>query len=520
MKDKHIVITFIISSFIIATIFFATLFIYDPLKIFHKPWFYKNYLKNDKRVTAAGMLNNMNYNSIILGTSMLENTSSKNASNILGSQFINISIPGSDYYERSIVLKYALEKKPIKLVLFSLDDNGLVYQRRGHIDYSVDKFNFLYNKNIFDDFSIYINPYYLKCLFSIGDKSKCMGEKNVNMDRPFAWYNNEENKCRFGGLKNWVQHKDILQMSETLKTIKQTVKKLKNEKIQVVKKINKKAIDNYLQSTLLTYIKRYNKTKFILIIPPYPRFHAAIYAQVNKNDYSKYIYSIKSLLNKTKAYKNVEIYGWGNHKFVDNIANYKDTIHYNNTINSWMLSAIKKKEGLLNSANIDNYLNTFTKKALKYNLPDLQNKIDRLTYSNTITEINYNHSGHKIFDLKQATHYKKNNQLNLLNTELTITGNDPILYLKNLKTHSKFVKLTYNINSKVRTKFQIFYKDKLTDKYSEINSFKKIIKKGKNQISLSIPSKYINNTLRVDLVANIGKYKLNDFSLYEIIEKK
>ena len=91
--------------------------------------------------------------------------------------------------------------------------------------------------------------------------------------------------------------------------------------------------------------------------------------------------SIKYLVNKSHKYPNLKIYGWGNHSFVDNIKNYKDLHHYEYKINSWMLSAIKREEGLLTIDNVDTYLERFTEKALDYNLLELGNKIDN--YLNT-----------------------------------------------------------------------------------------------------------------------------------------
>ncbi len=37
---------------------------------------------------------------------------------------------------------------------------------------------------------------------------------------------------------------------------------------------------------------------------------------------------------------------------------------------------------------------------------------------------------------------------------------------------------------------------------------------GNNKINLLIPSEYINNNLRVDLVSIIGKYEVKEFKIY------
>jgi len=122
----------------------------------------------------------------------------------------------------------------------------------------------------------------------------------------------------------------------------------------------------------------------------------------------------------------------------------------------------------------------------------------------------------KIFDINNIKYkYYKNKDLSINNSELIATHHDPIIILNKLKTKSNFVNLHCNLHSSVKTKFQIFYKENQNDVYIENNSYQVPIKKGTNKISLSIPAKYINNNLRVDLVSKIGKYKINNFSIYE-----
>jgi hypothetical protein len=134
-----------------------------------------------------------------------------------------------------------------------------------------------------------------------------------------------------------------------------------------------------------------------------------------------------------------------------------------------------------------------------------------------INVIDYNNNGNKIFDINNIKYkYYKNNRLTIVAKELMTTHIDPIIILNKLNTKSKLIRLNYNLDSSVKTHFQLFYKENKSDIYNENNSYRVAIKKGNNKISLSIPSKYINNKLRVDLVGTIGKYKINDFSIYEV----
>mgnify|MGYP000113639536 FL=1 len=125
----------------------------DPLQLFHKPFIQdEGFIEKDMRKQAAGIINNYDFDSIIIGTSMLANTSSFEASSKLNSNFINISMNGSDYYERDFILSYALKNKNIKNVIYSLDYFYL-YQTKSN----VSDYYFLYDDIFINDFNIYFS---------------------------------------------------------------------------------------------------------------------------------------------------------------------------------------------------------------------------------------------------------------------------------------------------------------------------------------------------------------------------
>lgn len=122
-----------------------------------------------------------------------------------------------------------------------------------------------------------------------------------------------------------------------------------------------------------------------------------------------------------------------------------------------------------------------------------------------------------IFNL--SNQYYKNNQFNLKNINdsiaMDVINNDPIIILNNTMSNSKDVILLYQIESSINTTFQLFYKEETSSNYNENDSYRVSIAKGLNNINLLIPSKYINNGLRIDLVSTKGKYIIKDFKIYE-----
>jgi hypothetical protein len=357
-----------------STIFLGTIFYYDPLKIFHKPWNYKSYLQSNMREQVAGILRYWEYDSIILGTSILENTSAKETSTLLGSTFVNVSIAGSDYFERSLILDYALKNKKIKKVLYSLDNLGAT--RRGDPIYSYKKWNYLYDTNPFNDINVYLNSKYLPCIFSINTIEGCSGTKR-DLDRPKAWYRDKVAIATFGGFDKWIEHKDSVNMKHAFYLIGKSFQQIKEKKI-----LNQQRIiagiartEKYINSYILRHAQEYPNTEFILVVPPYSRLVNSLILHRDMDSFLVYLKSIKYLVKLSSQQQNIKIYAWGNEDFLDDISNYRDLTHFSEKINSWMLSAIRNNDGLLTLKNVDKYLKIVMKKTKDYNLSSIENKM-------------------------------------------------------------------------------------------------------------------------------------------------
>ena len=375
MKYKHIVFLFIGTSFSLAILFLGVIIYHDPLKLFHKPWNYKNHLHSSMREQTAGIIRHIEHDSIILGTSVLQNTSAREASKCLGGQFINISTAGSDYFERSFILEYALKKKKIKKVLYSLDDLGKV--RWGDPAYNYKNWNYLYDDNRLNDIKIYLNEKYLTCLFSFTSKEKCMGDKR-DFDRPGAWYLWEENIRTFGGFENWLKHRNSPNMKHLFKVISNALNLM--EKTKTIHNKTNSLFDltrskKYINKYILAYAQQYPETEFIFIVPPYSRLAFSLLVKTDITKFIVYLDSLKYMVSLAEMNSNIKVYAWGNDKIVDDLSNYRDLTHFSHTINSWILKSIENNEGLLSIDMIDKYLEEFTKKAIEHDLTEIKEKI-------------------------------------------------------------------------------------------------------------------------------------------------
>lgn len=326
------------------------IYLYDPLQIFHKSYFKEKRFFGEMRLGARGIIKHYDFDSYILGTSMLQNTSAKEASEKLGGKWVNISPAASSIKERSIILNYIFQNKKPKQIIYSLDvfTNEVTTK---------PNFQLLYDDILINDFEAYLNDRFIICVLTFSKKEKCIGKENL--ETLLQWINEEKQIQRLGGFKNWIKFNPDIFKKE-LKNFAQTKPvEFDTNKIDIGKQ------KLLLESSTLSFIKENPDTYFHLILPPYSRFHF----KVNSNAFIERKKIIHWLLSQTKDLKNVSIYGFDILEYPDNIENYAgDTIHYANDMNSLQLDAIQNKKHILTLANVESYFDILEQKIRSYDI--------------------------------------------------------------------------------------------------------------------------------------------------------
>lgn len=345
MKYKNLVLVFFyVFAFLFCFSAFIAWFV-DPLKMFHKPFLCKNSI-DDARLSLRYFIDNADFNSVILGTSMLENTSAKEANEKLTGKFINISMQGASFYERKIILNYLFKhKKNIKNILYTIDKGFLTEKEFfTQSNHNIENYSFLYDDNFLNDFKAYSNWKYMgknfKTFFTFGKRCKI-----VDFDMPYA----KLDKMKYlGGIENFAKHKENID-------IKIDIESDKKEYI-----FYKENLDN----NILYFAKKYPQTNFILIIPPY--FIASNAMHFRRKSLEAQKNAIKYILNQNL--NNIKIYSFDNMDFTNNIANYYDMNHYGMHINSKILDLIANDIGLLTNDNFELYWKEYEEKVKNFDL--------------------------------------------------------------------------------------------------------------------------------------------------------
>ena len=355
----------------------ALLYIYDPFWLFHKPIFRATTYHSDIRIQAKGIIDAQDFDSVILGTSLLENTSAKEAGQKLGGKWVNLSLAGSDFSERKILLDYALKHKNIKQVIFSIDNFVLINGDRENYPWRVD--SRLYAEGLFlEKFKRYLNKKFIKCAFRWSKKAECVGDKN-DLETIAQDNNYRANKKYFGGMANWIEW----QKEQAVRLYSEYVKNDFRPKSEETKRLNFDEQKIYLQESILRIIKENPQIEFYLIFPPHTRFYYALFpfsephhkGRKGKEIFAEVRQILPYLAQEVENLENAKIYGFDNLDYADNIANYIDHEHYYLDMNSMQLDAIANGTHILTPQNIDNYLATMESKIKSYDISPLIGQI-------------------------------------------------------------------------------------------------------------------------------------------------
>lgn len=335
---------------------------YDSLHLYHKSWFFsEDKLHGNMRLQAAGIINNYEFDSMIVGTSMLKGTSERYASKNLGGKFVNISADASNLYERNLFLKHALATKDIKHVIYSFDTGLDANLKKNNRTLPLNKFNYLYDDNPFNDFYAYWNNKFLTCLLTFSDKRECIGG-NRGLIRSEKWVNKlyKTNK-KISGIQQWIS-KD-----GRGKNIYPRIKKHLSKPLTEVEYTKKLILTHHIIDTqLVDTIKKYPQVEFHIVMPPYSRLFYSIWFKYNPKKYKLYQETVKYLTQASMKYSNMHIYLLDDLDYLDDLGNYRDMRHYNTDMNLKIVDYVVQKKYIKSMDELQILFQKINKKNMKY----------------------------------------------------------------------------------------------------------------------------------------------------------
>ena len=196
--------------------------------------------------------------------------------------------------------------------------------------------------------------------------------------------------------------------------------------------------------------------------------------------------------------------------------NWFEGSHFIPSIGDYMIKSIQDNEHFVTTKNIDKRIEKT--RLLVKNMPFLEDGGIYTLDKHTDAKLE---NKKIIFDIQdQKFIFIKNDDFNLKYkrsyVEAVVTHNDPLMLLNKTKSSTKQSLLSLSIASPQETLFQLYYKESESAQYSEASRYSILLTKGINHMNIIIPSKYINQGLRVDIGRKLGLYKIEQLRLYEI----
>lgn len=370
--DRHarkLVLVLLLAALGPLAVLFGALFVYDPLALYHGPWGRGATVHENMRLQAAGVIRQGDFDSVILGTSILENSSADEAGRILGGRFVNLSLSAGDFFERGLILGHLLERRPVRHVIYSLD---WIYlnQRKGYWYYPLPTYDHLYDANPFNDIRAYLNVHFLDCLRRWSRDPACIG-RSTGLDRPNAWMGQPDEAARFGGVEAWCRARDSHQIRDVHAKLAESANAIRAGVVAAPDAAQTDRTIAYIESNLIRWVKAFPDTQFHVVFPPYSRAKFAIWHQHRRNDAAAHVAVVRHLAQLSGRLPNLQVFGFEDQDFLDDLSRYKDLDHFEPAINTLIAQAIGEGRHRITPQNVERYLAEATRRALAYPLDEL-----------------------------------------------------------------------------------------------------------------------------------------------------
>lgn len=320
-KKKFFEIIFITLGFLL--LYACSIYLIDPLQQFRIAKHLKPVYTNEE-CQNPGLAKNVHYDTVLIGSSMLQNFRSSYVKKRLGWQTLKLSISGASSYEEIAILKTAIQTGQVKNVVFGIDilrmaDNEIregfplfLYSSHSILDrlkylLNIANINFIV-KNTLNSLKIHKGTDDLDAAYIASDKNNYSAE---DVKRVF------QNQLIFNGEKGITSLTDM--------------------------KIN-------FDKNILTTIKNNPDIHFYLFFPPYSVYLYKLYE--HKEILDVFLEMKKYIFEKTKNLPNVKLYDFQTEtKITAQLNNYYDISHYSEDVANFMIDNLQNTTYLVTSKN-------------------------------------------------------------------------------------------------------------------------------------------------------------------------
>ncbi len=321
-------------SFLILALIGAFVAVVDPFFHFHGPLEEFAYTIDNERYQNDGISRHYDYDSVLTGTSMIENVKPSLLDELFGGTFIKIPYGGGFYKEVDESLRRAFDYNPeIKTVIREIDKDYLLYDK--------DDWNpaaavpdYLWDKNPFNDVKYIWNKDIILGYASSAVKDAMAGKQTMTLDEYMHWAPDME-WGREAVLRNlaYVPPAEDLPFTEE----------------------DRAALQENIDQNILQTVKAHPDVTFYMFSPPYSIAYWNVEI-TGKGNLTRLLTGLRMLTDELLECDNVRFYGFDTqYDIICDLDNFMDDIHYSEEIGDWIMTCMADGEYLLTKENVDAY---------------------------------------------------------------------------------------------------------------------------------------------------------------------
>ena len=318
----------------------------DPFFQYHKPLTWFPYLVDNQVNQNPGLAKHMDYDSILIGSSMTASFNTDWFEELMGMKTQKLSYNGSYPKDLSNIMQLVFDAKgdQVKAVYMAVDQSTF------SADPEETKFpvtDYLYDDNVFNDVPYLLNKdvlldYILRPLADRKDASDW-----AELYKPW-WTDEYYNKA------------NVLMYYEAAEE--------KQEEEALAADYFKDAVEENLQKNILPYIEAHPETEFYIFSPPYS---ILFWNDVTREkELEAVIGRLEYMTERLLNYENVHVFNFlGKEDIICNLNNYADYMHYHKNVCRYITECFATGENELHPENYGQAFDEIRTLAMSYDYP-------------------------------------------------------------------------------------------------------------------------------------------------------
>lgn len=302
----------------------------DPFFHYHAPLDALNYQIHDQRYQNDGIVKHFEYDAILTGTSVTENFKTSQFDALFNAHAVKVPFAGGSFKEINDNLSRALEaNSEIRYIVRSLDTYKILADK----DQMEEDFyypTYLYDDRLLNDAAYLLNKDVFLQNTIITLRHTMLGYETTTFDE----YSNWMERATFSG--------EALLRSYT--------RVEKAEHHAVLTEEERRMIRENVEQNVLSLIQAYPDVEFYYFFPPYSILW---WDAINRQgEMKKQIDILREASEILVDCENLHLFSfYDNLELISNLDLYKDTIHYHEDVNAWMLEQMAADEYRLTKEN-------------------------------------------------------------------------------------------------------------------------------------------------------------------------